>query len=89
MGKFVPEADFEMKYFQNELAQRPVNRFQRPWTFFLAKNMPQTECAHSQTLHMIGFSEACPIYLWFVTQGGNFCTDARRAPAAWECSSRL
>ena len=26
---------------------------------------------------------------WFVTQGGNFCTDARRAAAAWECSPRL
>ena len=25
--KFVPEAVFRWKYFQNELAQRPVNRF--------------------------------------------------------------
>ena len=50
--KFVPETDFEMKYFQNELAQRPVNRFQRPWTLFLAKNMPQIDSAHSKTMNM-------------------------------------
>ena len=50
--KFVPEADFEMKYFQSELAQRPVNRFQRSWTFFLAKNMPQIDSAHSKTMNM-------------------------------------
>ena len=50
--KFVPEPDFEMKYFQNELAQRPVNRFQRPWTFFLAKIIPQIDSAHSKTMNM-------------------------------------
>ena len=44
--------DFEMKYFQNELAQRPVNRSRRPWTFFLAKIMPQIDSAHSKTLNM-------------------------------------
>ena len=49
MGKFAPEAGFEMKYFQNELAQRPVNRFQRPWTFLLVKNMSQIDPAHSKT----------------------------------------
>ena len=48
MRKFVPEADFEMKYFQNELAQRPVNRFQRPWTLFLAKITSQIDPAHSK-----------------------------------------
>ena len=50
--KSVPEPDFEMKYFQNELAQRPVNRFQRPWTVFLAKIMPQIDSTHSKTMHM-------------------------------------
>ena len=52
MGKFAPEADFEMKYFQSELAQRPVNRFQRPWTLFLAKIMPQIDSTHSKTPNM-------------------------------------
>ena len=50
--KFVPEADFEMKYFQSELAQRPVNRFQRPWKFFLTKIIPQIDSAHSKTMNM-------------------------------------
>ena len=50
--KFVPEPDFEMKYFQNELAQRPVNRFQRPWTFLLARIIPQIDSTHSKTMNM-------------------------------------
>ena len=52
MGKFVPEADSEKKYFQSELAQRPVNRFQRPWTFFLAKIIPQIDSTHSTAMNM-------------------------------------
>ena len=40
------------KYFQNELARRLVGRSQRPWTFFLAKIIPQIDYAHSKTMNM-------------------------------------
>ena len=61
MGKFVPEADSERKYFQSELAQRPVNRFQRPWTFLLVKNVSQIDPAHSKTLNVHPGAVADPV----------------------------
>ena len=52
VGRFAPEADFEARRVQNDLVQRLINRFQRSWTFFMAKIIPQIDSTHSETTHM-------------------------------------
>ena len=51
-GRFAPEADFEARRVQTELVQRLINRFQRSWTFVLAKIIPQIDSTQSEVTHM-------------------------------------